>query len=120
MNTTTTEELFWELYHTGNYPAFIWLCDGKWLWTTYFNLKRKMLSEYWEKETLKEMETHFNEKIWSKPNWEIYKSYHQDEIRNRLKSYKTNCECGGSFDDVPSKKNRHLQTKKHIDFKNKK
>lgn len=118
MTITEDDEFFTRLYRTGKYPAFNWLWYGKSVCESYFMAKRKILLEYWDKKTLKEMETHFNEKIWSKTNWEIYKSYHYEEIRRKQLEYRTKCECGGSYDDVPSKKNKHLKTKKHQDFVN--
>ncbi len=36
--------------------------------------------------------------------------------REYLRSKNITCECGGTYADIPCKKNRHMQTKKHQDY----
>ena len=147
--------IYWSMFGTGDA-----------LKDEYWNAKWKILSEYWEDATLKEMYRDFKNTKWNKMNWEIYSKYHKEEIqqkqkenyeinkqeilekqkqyynnnkeklnekhkiyidKNREEIYRRNrehfksitvkCECGGTYVDVPTKRNRHMNTLKHKQWK---
>ena len=41
------------------------------------------------------------------------------QCKNTYENRHVTCECGGAYVDLPSKKERHIQTRKHQDFVNK-
>ena len=53
----------------------------------YWNIKWKILSEFWDGEILREMYREFRRTKWDKMNWEIYSSYHKEEIQQRQKEH---------------------------------
>lgn len=49
-----------------------------------------------------------------------YYNKHKDKLKDKRKEKKIDCECGSTYQDVPSIKNKHFKTKKHLKYLKKK
>ena len=84
------------------------------------NEKRMFLSNFWDYWTVLDMEKDFNKNTWWKMSKKMTYEYNKKEILDKQcqqrKANTIQCNCGGSYHNIESKRTRHFSTTQHKQY----